>query len=353
MLMTSLHSLTEIPLRLQVLAPVYMPDRPPTPEHLDRVRSIFAGRRGVPNVAMAVDGTHIPYKPKSAADKEKFRNYKGWYSILLVAYVNSLHLFVNPFVAGPGKNCDSGALKRCTFLERLSDPAQRLLWLGEDGLVAGDGGTSDEQGILLTPIPGATEVEDLWYNFCHSSTRFFVEEVFGRLKNRFRILLLEMHMPYVLAGRIIASTTVLHNYITVTAVADHDTFTFGRYIGWDMHFERYKPMLCPSCTRSFALHCPHIEKNRKAKPMKATACGNANRLAMRDLVWNAAQADGLEYMQVMLEARERRDAMVSARSDDQPHPSAPVHDYSSASDQEEAEDAAYPCLRMRDLGCEV
>jgi hypothetical protein len=148
---------------------------------------------------------------RQLGDKDVYRNYKGWHSILLVAYVNSMHLIVNPFVAGTGRTSDNGALKWCAFLQKLQNPEERVKWLGQDGLVAGDGGTSDNKGILLTPIPGATELEDLWYNFCHSSTRFFVEETFGRLKNRFRMLLTEMHMPYPLAARIIAACCVLHN----------------------------------------------------------------------------------------------------------------------------------------------
>ena len=193
-----------------VLAPRYMPATPPTPDYVEKIRSTFASRRGVPNVALAVDGTHIPFAPIKG-DKDVYRNYKGWHSILLVAYVNSMHLIVNPFVAGTGRTSDNGALKWCAFLQKLQNPEERVKWLGQDGLVAGDGGTSDNKGILLTPIPGATELEDLWYNFCHSSTRFFVEETFGRLKNRFRMLLTEMHMPYPLAARIIAACCVLHN----------------------------------------------------------------------------------------------------------------------------------------------
>ena len=44
-----------------VLKPIFMPSTPPSAESVQRVREGFAGRRGVPNVAMAVDGSHCPY----------------------------------------------------------------------------------------------------------------------------------------------------------------------------------------------------------------------------------------------------------------------------------------------------
>ena len=49
---------------LAVLRPIYMPGTPPTPDFVDTIREEFASRRGVPNVAMAVDGTHVPFHPE-------------------------------------------------------------------------------------------------------------------------------------------------------------------------------------------------------------------------------------------------------------------------------------------------
>lgn len=56
-----------------VLRPIYMPKKPPSAEHVERVRKAFAIRRGIPNVAMAVDGTHTPFN-----GGPEYRNYKGW-----------------------------------------------------------------------------------------------------------------------------------------------------------------------------------------------------------------------------------------------------------------------------------
>jgi hypothetical protein len=77
---------------------VYMPSKPPSPEHLESVRAQFAVRRGIPNVAMAVDGSHVPFRPDKDVDSNDYKNYKGWMSILAVAFVNSFYLFVDAHV---------------------------------------------------------------------------------------------------------------------------------------------------------------------------------------------------------------------------------------------------------------
>ena len=154
---------------LAVLRPIYMPCTPPSAENVEAIRKQFASRRGIANVAMAVDGTHIPFR-----GGPDYRNYKGWESILAVAFVNSYHLFVDADVGCAGRAGDNSVLQDCWLLRQIK--ANREAWLGKDGVIAADGGASDGGDLLLNPIPNASAADDMWYNFCHSSTRFFVEE---------------------------------------------------------------------------------------------------------------------------------------------------------------------------------
>jgi hypothetical protein len=152
-----------------VLKPIYMPSTPPSPEHLAEIRANFAARRGVPGVAMAVDGTHIPFAPPDEATRGDYRNYKGWYSILVLAFVNSFYLFVDADVGAAGKSGDNSVMKTSWLMQQIQqDPTS---WLGVDGMIAADGGASDGGEFLLNPITMASTRPDLWYNFCHSSTR--------------------------------------------------------------------------------------------------------------------------------------------------------------------------------------
>ena len=57
-------------------------------------------------MAMAVDGTHVPFRPddSTTAIDYMYRNYKGWKSILAVAFVNSFFLFVDADVGAAGRS---------------------------------------------------------------------------------------------------------------------------------------------------------------------------------------------------------------------------------------------------------
>jgi hypothetical protein len=74
---------------LAVLKPIYMPGTPPSELRLQRIRMEFAKRRGIGQVGLAVDSTHLPYN-----GGPDYRNYKGWPSILAVAFVDSFFLLV-------------------------------------------------------------------------------------------------------------------------------------------------------------------------------------------------------------------------------------------------------------------
>ena len=61
----------------------------------------------IANVALVTDGCHVPYIPQKELTKKDYKNYKGWTSLLLVAFVNSFHLFVEVEAGHAGKSGDS------------------------------------------------------------------------------------------------------------------------------------------------------------------------------------------------------------------------------------------------------
>ena len=76
-------------------------------------------------------------------------------------------------------------------------------WLGPDGVILGDSGASDGGGVFLNPYHAPTEPDKLWFNFCHSSTRFCVEQVFGIWKSRFRFLLDPLRVAHKLQVKLV------------------------------------------------------------------------------------------------------------------------------------------------------
>ena len=55
------------------LQPIYM--APPTQQEIQLIRRGFALRRGLDCVAVAVDGTHIPYSPADSSNADTYRYY--------------------------------------------------------------------------------------------------------------------------------------------------------------------------------------------------------------------------------------------------------------------------------------
>ena len=267
---------------LAVLQPIYMPSTPPSAENLARVRAEFAKRRGIANVAQAVDGTHVPFR-----GGPDYRNYKGWTSILVLAWVNSFHLFVEGDVGAAGRAGDNGVLAGSWFMQQVrADPEA---WLGKDGVIAADGGASDGGDLLLNPIADAREVEELWYKFCHSSTRFFVEETFGRWKNRFRFLLRQIDLDHKTATILIYVSMILHNFCTIHTVSKDNAVSHdeGTDEEWAEFFKKFARQACPSCVRRGAMHCPHAARNAKAKAVPKGSGGSAAlREAIKNALWN-------------------------------------------------------------------
>ena len=133
----------------------------------------FASRRGIPGVSLACDGSHVPFKPKNKAVAGDYRNYKGWTSILAVAFVDSFYRFYAVDVGYPGRAGDNTVLARNRWMEKVTNEPDT--WLGKGGVILGDSGASDGDRVFLNPYHGPTDPERCWFNFCHSSTRFFVD----------------------------------------------------------------------------------------------------------------------------------------------------------------------------------
>ena len=81
------------------------------------------------------------------AHRSEYRNYKGWYSILCVAFVSPFHLFIDGDVGYPGRAGDNTVLNNSPLMDAIhADPEA---WLGRDGLIIGDGGASDGDRCFL------------------------------------------------------------------------------------------------------------------------------------------------------------------------------------------------------------
>ncbi|KAG0430256.1 hypothetical protein HPB47_022857 [Ixodes persulcatus] len=71
----------------------------------------FQAVLGFPNAIGALDGCHLPvFPPKNSA--VHYRNYKGWYSVILLALVDHRYRFRYVNVGFPGKFHDANVYGR-------------------------------------------------------------------------------------------------------------------------------------------------------------------------------------------------------------------------------------------------
>jgi hypothetical protein len=264
----------------EALVPDYMPFKPPSAVDLQLINRRFASRRGMPNVANAVDGTHVRF---DTADEE-YQNYKGWKSILCVCFVNSYYLFVYADVGHAGRCSDNTVLKHSKYMAAANE--DRTLWLGKGGIILADGGARDAGDILMNPYFNPKTAEQFWFNFCQSSSRFFVEETFGRWKNRWRFLLRPCDTKHELTSRMIYASMVLHNFLT----RHKDAATFDEADDaktWTDFYRENKAMLCPSCARRQPQpkHCVHVERNDKRASQRSWRKPSEQRDHLRDRMW--------------------------------------------------------------------
>lgn len=108
---------------------------PNTIEEWLSVADAFEQRWNFPHVIGALDGKHIRLtSPPSSGSY--FYNYKGFYSIILMALVNAKYEFIFVDVGAEGKASDGGVWRKTSLFEYLQDK-QNPLNIPEPGLING------------------------------------------------------------------------------------------------------------------------------------------------------------------------------------------------------------------------
>lgn len=200
------------------LQPLYLA-KPDTAAWL-RVAEGFNRDWQFPNCVGAVDGKHIQIHAPANSGSMYF-NYKGTYSIVLMAIVDSGYSFVVVDVGAYGKQSDGGVLKQSVFgklLEqgRLGLPSDQLL--PKTKLPAPCVFVGDEAFQLrpdfLRPYPGhGLEDDKRIFNYRLSRARRCAENAFGILVTRWRILERKLGEQPQHAEELVKALCVLHNFL--------------------------------------------------------------------------------------------------------------------------------------------
>ncbi|XP_055905139.1 uncharacterized protein LOC129940727 [Eupeodes corollae] len=174
----------------------------------------FEEKSGVPQILGAIDGTHIPVKPP-AEGMADYVNRKGWTSMVLQAVVDCNYLFLDICCKHPGSVHDATVLKDSYLSINVKDihfPIRTIAGVDIPAFFIGYPAYPLLPWLMKGYIGTQNPAEDS-FNAYLNKGRIVVENAFGRLKGRWRILQKRIDIAVEFVPNIVATCCVLHNIL--------------------------------------------------------------------------------------------------------------------------------------------
>ena len=174
----------------------------------------------------AIDGKHIAMEnpPNSGS---LYYNYKGFYSIILLAICDAKYNFTLVDVGQYGSNNDCGVLAKSLMGQQLEDqsldipPPASLAGCKYDPLpyfLVGDEAFPLKEN-MMRPYPGKLNEPERVYNYRLSRARRVIENAFGLLRTRWRIFSRPIKASVKHVENFTLAAIALHNYLRQTETA--------------------------------------------------------------------------------------------------------------------------------------
>ncbi|XP_068092012.1 putative nuclease HARBI1 [Hyperolius riggenbachi] len=195
-----------------------------------------------PNCGGALDGKHIRITPPRGSGSFYF-NYKGFHSIVLMALVNAHYEFIMVDIGSNGRVSDGGVLEQTVFLNKLKQKRLNLPHNGQTKKGYNFVFVADEafalQEHVIKPFPQRDlNMSKKKYNYRLSRARRIVENAFGILANRFRVLHTAINLRIDKIDLVVYACCMLHNFLRrrhglhymPTNSVDHEDLQLGTII---------------------------------------------------------------------------------------------------------------------------
>lgn len=173
------------------------------------------------NCLGSVDGKHVGIQ-KPANSGSYYYNYKGTFSIVLMAIVNANYQFIMIDVGANGRVSDGGVLKNTLFWKKICEnqlniPDPRKL-PGTDKkypyVFIGDEAFQLMPNFMKPYNRSCLTNEKRIFNYRLSRARRIVENAFGILTSRFKVFQKNIKFSPDKARKIVMACCYLHNYLS-------------------------------------------------------------------------------------------------------------------------------------------
>lgn len=192
----------------------------PTKNEWYEIARNFCLKANFPHCLGAIDGKHIRViKPKRSGSM--FLNYKHYFSIVLMAVVDTNYNYIFIDVGAYGKECDSNVFKETAFWKSLVNKTLNLptpVQLEESNvdlpyIFVGDEAFALHENILRPFSGQQLNATKSVFNYRLTRARRYVECAFGIMANKWRILHRPLDVSLDLAVKIVKTCCLLQNFI--------------------------------------------------------------------------------------------------------------------------------------------
>lgn len=199
-----------------ILCPSYL--KMPSVTEAIKLAETLEKKTGMVQIFGAIDGTHIAILPPSNGYRD-FVNRKGWPSMVMQAIVDYNYLFRDITMKHPGSVHDASVLKDSNIFKQFHDiipKHPRIIYNCSIPLMLAGDPAYPLLPWLLKGYTGSVTPEQESFNTYLSSSRIFVENAFGRLKARWRILLKRSDINYKFMPSVTQTCVILHNIVEIS-----------------------------------------------------------------------------------------------------------------------------------------
>lgn len=192
---------------------------PSSEEEWNKVKETFQ-QWNFPNCIGAVDGKHVVMDAPPNAGSIYY-NYKNTHSIVLMAICDGNYKFIYVDVGSNGRISDGGVFNKCSFVKAMENgslhlpevqPLPGCNTIIPSVLVADDAFALKPN--LMKPYPGRNlALSQRVYNYRLSRARRCIENAFGIMSARFRVLRSPVHLDAVKTRKLTLACCALHNFL--------------------------------------------------------------------------------------------------------------------------------------------